>query len=167
MNIMKTTVLAGSLALAGCATNTDAKIVANATTEDHKCLAEAIYYEAGSEATLGKHAVAHVVVNRTLSGRYPNSICKVVYERNYKKRGCQFSWSCRKRSKPHGVRWEEAQEVATLVLTGKSQDVSRGALLFSGRRDRVNYSSQYQKTVVIGGHTFWGPKRQQARAENR
>lgn len=163
MNIIKTVVLAGTLALASCS-STQAKIVVNATTQEHKCLAQAIYYEAGSEPIKGRHAVAHVVINRTLSGQYPSSICGVVYQRNHKGRGCQFSWSCRRHAAPKGVLWQEAQEIATLVINGKSQDVSQGALLFNGRRDRVNYSRNFQKTVVIGGHTFWRPKRQQMAA---
>ena len=155
---MKTAVLASTIALAGCA-GTEGKLIADATTADHKCLAEAIYYEAGSEPTVGKHAVAHVVINRSRSGRYPGSICGVVYQRNYKSRGCQFSWSCRRHAAPVGVRWQEAQDVATQVINGNSQDPTKGALNFHGRKERPGYSTRkYQKTTQIGGHVFWKPK---------
>jgi len=156
-----------TLAFVGCGT-AQSKIVENASTQDHKCLAQAIYYESGSEPLAGRHAVAHVVLNRVKSGLYPTSICEVVYQRNYLARGCQFSWSCRRHATPSGVRWQQAQEVATLVLAGKSEDTSRGATIFHGRNDRVNYSSKhYQKTAVIGGHTFYRQKKLQLLADNR
>jgi spore germination cell wall hydrolase CwlJ-like protein len=165
---MKTAVLVSSLAVAGCVANTEAKIVVNATTQDHKCLAEAIYYEAGNEPTHGRRAVAHVVVNRSKNARYPNSICGVVHQRNAMGRGCQFTWVCRKHNPPKGVAWEEAQEIATLVLTGKSWDTSYGALAFNGTKDKIGWSKKhYKKTAQIGGHTFWGPVGQNKIAVNR
>ena len=160
---MRTTVLVSTLALAGCA-GTEGQLVANATTQDHRCLAEAIYYEAGNEPMAGRHAVGHVVINRSRSGRYPNSICGVVYDRGYKNRGCQFSWSCRKHKAPEGEHWQQAQEVATLVIDGKSRDMTLGALNFHGRKDPVTYSAnKFQRTAIIGGHTFWRPKQSEAK----
>ena len=162
---MRTTVLVGTLAIAGCA-STEGQLVANATTQDHRCLAEAIYHEAGNEPMAGRHAVGHVVINRSRSGRYPNSICGVVYDRGHKNRGCQFSWSCRRHKAPTGELWQQAQEVATLIINGKSRDVTLGALNFHGRKDPVRYSTKrYQRTAIIGGHTFWRPK--QLAAYNR
>ena len=44
------------------------------------CLALNIYHEARGESDFGKIAVAHVVMNRVKSHRFPNSICKVVMQ---------------------------------------------------------------------------------------
>src|SRR5262249_57826929 len=49
-------------------------------TKSEKCLAEAIYFEARGEAVRGQMAVAQVVLNRVFSGKYPNTVCGVVYQ---------------------------------------------------------------------------------------
>ena len=166
MNIMRTAVLVSSLAVAGCA-GTEEKIVVNATTHDHRCVAEAIYYEASNEPTVGRRAIAHVVVNRSKSGRYPKSLCEVVYQRNVRGR-CQFSWSCHKNRPPKGIAWEEAQQIATYVISGKSLDTSNGALFFKGHKDKTGWNTvKYKKTAEIGGHSFWGPAGQRKLAESR
>jgi spore germination cell wall hydrolase CwlJ-like protein len=89
-------------------------------TKEMDCLAKNIYYEAASESYEGKLAVAQVTLNRTNSGRYPNSICGVVYQKD-KVNGrtvCQFSWVCEKVSAPRSkYLWEEAQYIARKALT--------------------------------------------------
>ena len=45
------------------------------------CLAGAIYFEAKSESLEGQLAVGRVVVERSKSGRFPNSYCGVVFQR--------------------------------------------------------------------------------------
>jgi spore germination cell wall hydrolase CwlJ-like protein len=165
LNIIKTAVLVSSLAVAGCA-NMEEKIVVNATTHDHKCVAEAIYYESGKEPTAGRRAVAHVVVNRSKSGKFPKSLCEVVYQRNIRGR-CQFTWACSKNKPPQGIAWVEAQQIATYVISGKSSDTSNGALFFKRHKDKTGWNTiKYKKTAEIGGHSFWGPG-QQKLAERR
>ena len=68
-------------------------------SSEEKCLAEAIYFAARDQPTIGMVAVALVVKNRVKSPRYPNTVCKVV--RQAKTRGgklilgkCQFSYFC-------------------------------------------------------------------------
>lgn len=51
------------------------------------CLADNIYYEAAAEPFVGKLAVAIVTINRVASPKFPNSVCKVVYQKG------QFSWT--------------------------------------------------------------------------
>jgi spore germination cell wall hydrolase CwlJ-like protein len=60
------------------------------------CLARAIYYEAGGETFSGKLAVAQVVINREHSGKFRNSLCKVIYQKTEFQNNtvCQFSWVC-------------------------------------------------------------------------
>lgn len=155
---MRTLAFAGALALASIP-NANGAVSQSYSVQEHQCLAKAIYYEARSEPIAGLHAVGHVVVNRSVSGRYPKSICGVVYQRGYKNRGCQFAWSCKRVAAPKGPLWTRSQQVATLILSGRSEDVSRGALNFHNRTDRVRYSTKhYRKTAVIGNHTFWAPK---------
>ena len=161
MNIITTMAVAATFALAGCVT-AEGKIVVNATTQDHKCLAEAIYYESGSEPRAGKIAVGHVIVNRVNSGIYPSSICQVVHQVDTKK--CQFGWACRKHKLPEGKRWETSQNIANLVLSGESYDLSNGALSFRNRK-YYRHSNRVQKTAIVGRHVFFRPK--QLNADNR
>jgi N-acetylmuramoyl-L-alanine amidase len=42
------------------------------TTEDLECMAKTIHHEARGESTIGKKAVAHVVLNRIESGKFPD-----------------------------------------------------------------------------------------------
>src|SRR3546814_8987348 len=59
----------------------------------HRCLTQAIYYEAANEPLKGKRAVAQVVLNRLRHPAYPNSVCGVVYE-GVNDPVCQFSFTC-------------------------------------------------------------------------
>ena len=59
-----------------------------------ECLAQNIYFESRSETTSGKRAVAHVVLNRVSSKRFPSTICDVVQQGGSKLNRCQFSWWC-------------------------------------------------------------------------
>lgn len=89
-------------------------------TKEMDCLAKNIYYEAGSESFEGKMAVAQVTINRVNSGKYPSSICGVVYQKD-KIKGrtiCQFSWTCNKLTTPkNSYMWQESQYVAQKALT--------------------------------------------------
>lgn len=48
---------------------------------DLDCLARNIYHEAGGESIEGKVAVGLVTINRSNSGRFPDTICGVVNQR--------------------------------------------------------------------------------------
>ena len=160
LNIITTMAVASIFAFAGCAT-AEGKIVVNATTQDHKCLAEAIYYETGSEPRAGKIAVGNVIVNRANSGIYPSTICEVISHIDSNK--CQFGWACRVRKEPAGKRWETSKEVATLILSGETTDLSRGALSFYNKRNhKAKKSTTVQRTAIIGNHVFWRPKQLKA-----
>ena len=62
--------------------------------KSEKCLAEAVYFEARGEAVRGQIAVAQVVMNRTFSGFYPNTVCGVVYQNKHHHLACQFTFAC-------------------------------------------------------------------------
>lgn len=77
------------------------------------CLALNIYHEARGEGRAGMIAVAEVTIRRTLSKRFPNTICKVVKQRN------QFSWYWDGKSDHplDEVLYADAQKVAAMELT--------------------------------------------------
>src|SRR5690606_18131200 len=47
---------------------------------EDECLAGTVYFEAKGESLDGQLAVAEVVLNRAGSGRFPTSICSVVFQ---------------------------------------------------------------------------------------
>jgi hypothetical protein len=52
------------------------------SSREQECLAGAIYFEAKSESLEGQLAVADVIINRARSGRFPASLCGVVFQRS-------------------------------------------------------------------------------------
>src|SRR5712691_9885631 len=67
-----------------------------ADRRDLTCLARNVYFESRGEPLAGQYAVAEVTMNRTVSGRYPATVCGVVYQKNWDRlRGRHvgaFSW---------------------------------------------------------------------------
>ncbi len=132
MNRIRTFVAAlSALALlAGCATPPEQTSVeevsrASVSTQDVNCLAEAVYFEARGTGKVGTEAVAHVVVNRAKSPKFPNSVCGVVADR------CQFSYRCDGRPDVLADPNDRAQALRTAetVLSG-APDITKGALFF-------------------------------------
>lgn len=129
-----------------------------------KCLANNIYYEAGSEPFEGKVAVAQVSLNRAESGLFPETICGVVSQRTViaKKVVCQFSWFCSpKRSGPTSLfneRYAEAMRVAYMVLVeGYRIPMLENAMYFHATHVRPNWGQP--KVAKIGNHIFYADRR--------
>lgn len=120
------------------------------------CLALNVYYEARGESVLGQEAVAHVVLNRAESSRYPDDICGVVSQGA--SRGiCQFSWWCHATSTPSTERpsFRRALRIAIEAISGRSEDPTRGALFFHAKRLGVpSWTQGLRQTAVIGEHRF-------------
>src|SRR3546814_3191432 len=57
-----------------------AQVVPAELDPELKCLAGAVYFESKGETLAGQLAVARVVINRSQSGDFPDSICGVVYQ---------------------------------------------------------------------------------------
>ena len=90
-------------------------------TRELECLTRNIYWEAASEPFEGKVAVAQVTMNRLESGRFGDSVCGVIYQKNvfYERVICQFSWVCETTHKVRPVYqplWAESELVAKKVL---------------------------------------------------
>jgi len=123
------------------------------------CLAKNIYYEAGSEPFEGKVAVAQVTMNRAASGKFPNDVCAVVYQKSIilERVVCQFSWYCENGGKPpirSREQYNESMEVAKKVLLeGFRLDIMKQAMYFHG--DYVNPNWGKSKIGQIGRHIFY------------
>jgi N-acetylmuramoyl-L-alanine amidase len=149
--------LATLLVLANCATTTPPPAVGEPPTRanpahpsDVACLAEAVYFEARGTGETGTRAVAHVVVNRAHSPRFPDSVCGVVADR------CQFSYRCDGHSdaladasdRAHAVR------VAQDVLHGEP-DITQGALFFHAASIAPGWFDSRPRVGRFGGNVFY------------
>ena len=124
------------------------------------CLTRNIYWEAASEPFEGKVAVAQVTMNRLASGRFGDSVCGVIYQKNvfYEKVICQFSWVCESTHKVKPVYqplWAESELVAKKVLLENFR--------LPGLKDALFYHADYvspgwkkPKIDKIGRHIFYG-----------
>ena len=132
-------------------------------TRQLDCLTRNIYWEAASEPFEGKVAVAQVTMNRVDSGRFADSVCGVVYQKNvfYEKVVCQFSWYCEGTHKTRAVYtplWRESEEVAKKVLLENFRLPSLKHALYY-HADYVNPNWGKPRIEKIGRHIFYGDKR--------
>lgn len=128
-----------------------------------KCVVDNVYHEARGEGRIGWMAVTYVTLNRAEDGRFPDSLCSVVKQRQ--KGICQFSWVCEQ--KTHKIKDIETYEkiektVENIVSTQQHKqlfDVTRGSLFY--KRNDVKSSffrENLRQTVTIGNHTFYEEK---------
>lgn len=138
-------------------------VTAAEQTRQLECLTRNIYWEAASEPFEGKVAVAQVTLNRMQSGKFPDSVCGVVHQKNvfYEKVVCQFSWYCEgnHKMKPvHKPLWRESEEVAKKVLLeGFRLPSLKNALYYHA--DYVNPGWKHPKIEQIGHHIFYGERK--------
>jgi spore germination cell wall hydrolase CwlJ-like protein len=138
-------------------------VTAAEQTRQLECLTRNIYWEAASEPFEGKVAVAQVTLNRMQSGKFPDSVCGVVYQKNvfYEKVVCQFSWYCEgnQKLKPiHKPLWRESEEVAKKVLLeGFRLPGLKHALYYHA--EYINPGWQLPKIDQIGRHIFYGERK--------
>ncbi len=129
--------------------------------KSEKCLAEAVYFEARGEAVRGQIAVAQVVLNRAFSGKYPETVCGVVYQNKNRHLACQFTFACD--NNPDVIRepdmWDRAQKIAKAILDGRLwlPEVDRSTH-YHAYWVRPSWVSEMKKTYKFGVHTFYRPR---------
>ena len=134
--------------------------------KEHRCLAEALYYEARGEGKAGQKAIAEVIFTRVRNGNYGNSICAVVYE-GAGRPHCQFSFTCNGDLKlPKKAKsWMRAQDLAARIMTGEERlnGSTGGATNFHATSVDPLWAGTLQRTVQIGNHIFYkNPPRSRA-----
>jgi spore germination cell wall hydrolase CwlJ-like protein len=117
---------------------------------DLACLAGAIYFESKGEPLKGQLAVADVVINRTKSDRFPDSICGVVTQPG------QFSF-VRGGKIPHidlkRKAYRTALAVAQVALARAWENPAPEALYFHAKRVRPGWGRA--RVASIGHHVFF------------
>jgi spore germination cell wall hydrolase CwlJ-like protein len=129
--------------------------------KSEKCLTEAIYFEARGEAVRGQIAVAQVVMNRTFSGFYPNTVCGVVYQNKHRHMACQFTFACD--NNPDVVTepdmWDRAKKIAKAMLDGQLwlPEVAKSTH-YHAYWVHPSWVSEMKKMYKFGVHTFYRPR---------
>lgn len=123
------------------------------------CLAKNIYHEAGNEPFEGKVAVAQVTMNRAGSGKFPEDVCGVIYQKNafYERILCQFSWVCDRAVAMRPINkaaYNESYEVAKKVLLEGFRLPSLNNAMYY-HADYINPGWNKVKIAQIGHHIFY------------
>jgi N-acetylmuramoyl-L-alanine amidase len=121
-----------------------------AVNDDLACLAGAIYFESKGEPLAGQLAVADVIINRTKSGRFPDSICGVVTQPG------QFSF-VRGGQIPKidlgRKAYRTAVAIAPVALTKTWGNPAPDALYFHAKRVSPGWGRN--RVASIGHHIFF------------
>ena len=126
------------------------------------CLALNIYFEARSEPRMGMISVAHVVLNRARSPRFPDTVCAVVKDGGETHRHrCQFSWYCDGKSdRPRDdAAWETARSLARAVFWSAIPDPTGDATHYHAEYVDPPWAARLTRGPKIGQHIFYNDPR--------
>jgi N-acetylmuramoyl-L-alanine amidase len=115
-----------------------------------ECLAGAIYFESKGEPLDGQLAVAQVIKNRANSGRFPASICSVVFQPG------QFSFVRSGGFPPiarAGNDWKTAVAISHIAQNELWDSSVQNALFFHARR--VSPGWKLRRVAAVGNHVFY------------
>lgn len=138
---------AGSLAELVRMVDTDAPM-----SEQLRCLAGAVYFEARGEELAGQLAVAQVIINRTEDGRFPVSYCGVVAQRG------QFSFmrgTAMPKVSTGSLSWTRAVAIAQIADKGMWESQAGDAVFFHARYVRPGWSQGKTRLAQIDTHIFY------------
>ena len=143
------------------ATDTSADRDNSAQTElahEHRCLTQALYYEARGEGDIGEKAVAEVIFHRLSGGFHGHTICAVVFEGSGRP-GCQFSFTCdgsMKRPREASA-WKKSEELAAQILTRvvALRNYTGGATNYHAISVMPDWAATMKKTTQIRHHVFY------------
>lgn len=115
------------------------------SVKEFNCLVKNIYHEARGESYKGQKAVGLVTLNRVRDSRYPDTICKVVYQ------PWQFSWTTNYVSKKiNRKEWQQAINAATAAYNSTSRF---RATHYHNLTVSPNWN--LKKIAKIGNHIFY------------
>ena len=116
------------------------------------CLATAVYFEARGESLEGQLAVAHVVMNRASSGRYPPDWCSVV------KQPAEFSFVRHgefPQADTNSEAWKKAEAIAELAAANIVPSVGTDVLWYHADYVAPAWRHGLQEVEQIGAHIFY------------
>ncbi len=134
-----------------------------------RCLALAIYYEAGLASTEAKAGIAQVVLNRATAAKLPRQLCKTIYGGLSAPGGCLFETACRNLGvvPRRTAELDQAVSTAVQIATGKlaaTADVAK-ATHFHEKRAAPAWSRQMFKVATHGNLLFYSPEQPETAAD--
>ncbi|MBB3233422.1 cell wall hydrolase [Phyllobacterium endophyticum] len=117
------------------------------TPKDKECLERAMFFESNRSSKEGLIAVGTVVMNRLDSGKWGNSICGVVGQKN------QFAPGVLTRPM-RSAALPDVQAAADAVLKGERNPRVKNAMFFHTAGLKFPYKNMHY-TVVAGGNAFY------------
>jgi len=125
-----------------------------ALDEEANCMAVAVYHEARGESVEGQLAVARVIMNRAVSGKYPTTWCGVV------KQPWQFSFV-----NPHtgylpsvdqaSDAWRKAQGITRLAMANVVPSLPTDVLWYHANYVAPSWGHRLTRVSQIGAHIFY------------
>ena len=120
--------------------------------EQANCIATAVYFEARGETVEGQLAVARVIMNRAVSGRYPATWCEVV------KQPWQFSFV--RNGQFPGIdygsdAWRKAQGITRLAVSNVVPSLSNDVLWYHADYVAPSWGRRLTRVNKIGSHIFY------------
>jgi N-acetylmuramoyl-L-alanine amidase len=124
--------------------------VGESLSAEERCLAGAVYFESKGESLPGQLAVARVVMARAKSGRFPSTLCGVVYQKS------QFSFVRGGGMPPIATgsqHWRNAVAISKIALNDAWKSPVEGALFFHARR--VSPGWRLTRLGSVDNHIFY------------
>ena len=124
--------------------------VGDSLNSEERCLAGAVYFESKGESLPGQLAVARVVIARSKSGRFPTTLCGVVYQKS------QFSFVRGGGMPPiatGSAHWRNAVAISKIALNNSWKSPVEGALFFHARH--VSPGWRLTRLGSIDNHIFY------------
>jgi spore germination cell wall hydrolase CwlJ-like protein len=131
----------------------------NADLKQLECLSVAIYFEGRNQSVTGMAAIGHVILNRTVSSKFPDSICEVVWS------PYAFSWTHDGKSdKPpvsasqiETIAWNNAIMVAKMILVDNVPDITNGSDHYHAAwmNKYPAWTKKMKRQLQIGDHIFY------------
>lgn len=120
------------------------------------CLAKNIYFEAGTQSDIGKRAVGLVTLNRVKSGKFKNTLCGVISQKQ------QFSWYNDSRSNNPPMKsanWQKSLTIAKRLVNdsvdNRVNDFTKGSMYFHAIYVRPAWRKRMRIVIQIDQHKFY------------
>lgn len=135
-----------------CVVNYRGERSISVSKEDYQCLLRIVQAEAGGEDAYGKRLVANVILNRVVSGEFPNTVTGVVFQKG------QFSPI--RNGAYDSAKVSESTRSAVDEVLAKGVDEANGALYFFARQYTSAAKAEWFDTALTkvaqhGVHEFY------------
>lgn len=126
-----------------------------------KCLAMNIYHEARGEPLSGQYAVANVTLNRVNAARYPDDVCRVVYQKSWVEKRqryvAAFSWTVDSLEDIpfESQAWLQAVKVARQAYYDDAVNPVKDALYYHADYVKPRWAAHKLRIAKIGRHIFY------------